>query len=129
MIEAMEIIQVAQRALDLERAVLFYERLLGMPVTARFDPPGLVFFQLPNTRLLIERGAPSSLIYLSVPDVREVCERLRAEGIRIVTPPHVIYHHPDDAIGPAGSDEWMGFIEDSEGNTLGLVSWLPSAGE
>ncbi len=30
-----------------------------------------------------------------------------------------------DALGPAGTDEWMAFIRDSEGNTVGLVSHEP----
>jgi methylmalonyl-CoA/ethylmalonyl-CoA epimerase len=36
--------------------------------------------------------------------------------------PHVIFTHDDDTLGPAGTDEWMTFIRDSEGNLLGLVS-------
>ena len=28
----------------------------------------------------------------------------------------------------AGSDEWMAFVTDSEGNTVGLVSHSPAAG-
>jgi methylmalonyl-CoA/ethylmalonyl-CoA epimerase len=42
--------------------------------------------------------------------------------VEIETEPHVIFHHDDDLIGPAGTDEWMAFVRDSEGNTLGLVS-------
>ncbi|HET8765987.1 MAG TPA: VOC family protein, partial [Pedococcus sp.] len=46
--------QVAQRATDLDRAARFYERLLGSPPLARFDPPGLLFFSLGDgTRLLL----------------------------------------------------------------------------
>jgi methylmalonyl-CoA/ethylmalonyl-CoA epimerase len=36
--------QIAQRADDLDRAVEFYRDTLGLPLTARFDPPGLAFF-------------------------------------------------------------------------------------
>jgi methylmalonyl-CoA/ethylmalonyl-CoA epimerase len=35
----------------------------------------------------------------------------------------VIFHHDDDALGPAGHDEWQAFIRDSEGNLVGLVSF------
>ena len=121
----MELIQVAQRAEDLARAVGFYERLLGMPVAAQFDPPGLAFFILGDTRLLLDRGAPSALIYLEVEDVRARVEELRASGVTIVSESRVIYSHEDDTLGPAGTDEWMAFITDSEGNTVGLVSRLP----
>lgn len=118
----MNLIQVAQHADDLDRAVAFYEALLGHPVSARFDPPGLAFFDLDGIRLLLDRAAPTALIYLGVDDVRERTEQLRAAGVHIDTDPHVIFQHEDDTLGPAGTDEWMSFIRDSEGNTVGLVS-------
>jgi methylmalonyl-CoA/ethylmalonyl-CoA epimerase len=120
------LVQVAQRAEDLDRAVAFYEDLLGQKVAARFDPPGLAFFMLGNTRLLIEKGALSSLIYLGVDDVNASVDALRARGVTIQTEPHVIFQHSDDTLGPAGEDEWMAFITDSEGNTVGLVSYATS---
>ena len=115
--------QVAQRVEDLERAARFYTRLLGSPPLARFDPPGLVFFGLEGgTRLLLERGAPAAMLYLQVDDVRSRLDELRADGVEVHTEPHVIFSHPDDTLGPAGTDEWMAFIRDSEGNLVGLVS-------
>jgi methylmalonyl-CoA/ethylmalonyl-CoA epimerase len=119
----MELVQVAQHVDDLGRAVAFYENLLGRKVTARFDPPGLAFFLLDGTRLLLDAGAPSSLIYLAVDDVEFSVSELRSRGVAITTEPHVIFQHPDDTLGPAGTDEWMAFIVDSEGNTVGLVSY------
>jgi methylmalonyl-CoA/ethylmalonyl-CoA epimerase len=121
------LIQVAQRAEDLARATDFYRRLLGSEPTGTFDPPGLVFFDLAGTRLLLDRVAPSALIYLGVADVRTRVEELRAEGVEIAGEPHVIFQHVDDALGPAGTDEWMAFVKDSEGNTVGLVSRTPTA--
>jgi methylmalonyl-CoA/ethylmalonyl-CoA epimerase len=121
------LIQIAQRAEDLSRASDFYARLLGIDPSAQFDPPGLVFFDLDGTRLLLDRVAPSALVYLGVDDVRTRVEELRAEGVQITGEPHVIFQHVDDALGPAGTDEWMAFVEDSEGNTVGLVSRSPTA--
>ena len=124
----MELVQIAQRAEDLERATRFYSRLLGSEPVASFDPPGLVFFSLGSTRLLLDRGAPSALIYLRVPSVRAAIEELRAEGMEVTSEPHVIFQHDTDALGPAGHDVWMGFITDTEGNLVGLVSWESSEG-
>ena len=121
----MEILQVAQHADDLDRAAAFYTELLGGPPAARFDPPGLVFFNIGVSRLLLEQAAASALIYLQVDDVRQMSERMRARGVAIVDEPHVIFSHTDDTLGPAGTDEWMAFITDSEGNTVGLVSFEP----
>ena len=119
--------QVAQHADDLDRAAAFYERLLGSPPLARFDPPGLLFFGLGGTRLLLEQGASSALLYLAVNDVPSRVEELRADGVVVEAEPHVIFSHTDDTLGPAGSDEWMAFIRDSEGNLVGLVSHSPRA--
>ena len=124
----MKLLQVAQHADDLERATAFYTALLGSPPVGRFDPPGLVFFSLGSTRLLLDRGAPSALIYLRVPSVRAAIEELRPVGVDVTSEPHVIFQHDTAALGPAGHDEWMGFIKDTEGNLVGLVSWESSEG-
>lgn len=121
----MKLTQVAQRATDLDRAAAFYSRLLDSEPAARFDPPGLLFYTLEGTRLLLDGAAPSALLYLQVDSVRDRIETLRADGVRIVSEPHVIFEHDDDTLGPAGTAEWMAFVEDSEGNTVGLVSHEP----
>jgi predicted enzyme related to lactoylglutathione lyase len=114
--------QVAQHADDLDRAVGFYTALIGEPPIAVFDPPGLAFFRLGETRLLIERGAPSALIYLRVDDVRATVERLRGDGVSIANEAHVIFTDSEGQFGPAGAQEWMAFITDSEDNLVGLAS-------
>ena len=118
----MELTQVVQGVHELSRAAAFYERLLGAPPLATYDPPGLVFFRLGATRLLLERGAPSALLYLQVDDVQARIEELRADGVEVHGEPHVIFSHTDDTLGPAGTDEWQAFVRDSEGNLVGLVS-------
>ena len=124
----MKLIQVAQRAADLDRAAAFYTDLLGQAPTAVFDPPGLVFFDLDGVRLLIERGVQPAMLYLRVDDVRARVEHLRADGVEIVGEPHVIFVHADDTLGPAGTAEVQAFVRDSEGNTVGLVGFeAPSA--
>ncbi|HET7072045.1 MAG TPA: VOC family protein [Nocardioides sp.] len=120
------LVQVALRATDLDRAAAFYGELLGMAPTGRFDPPGLLFFDLDGTRLLLEGAAPPSMLYLEVPDVRRAVEALRGRT-EVVTEPHEIFTHEDDTLGPAGTTEWQAFVLDSEGNTLGLVGFEPSA--
>ncbi len=119
----MKLLQVAQHADDLDRASGFYERLLDSTPTARFDPPGLLFFDLDGVRLLLEPGAPSALLYLAVDDVDAAIER---SGATVVSAPHVIFTHADDTLGPVGTDEVQAFIEDSEGNTVGLIEFRRS---
>jgi methylmalonyl-CoA/ethylmalonyl-CoA epimerase len=114
--------QVAQHADDLQRARDFYTRLLGVEPSGYFDPPGLLFFRAGSIRLLLEQNAPSALLYLHVDDLEATVASLRAQEVEIVSEPHVIFRHSDDSLGPAGTEEWMAFIRDSEGNTVGLVS-------
>ena len=120
------LVQVALHAADLDRAAAFYGGLLGAEPTGRFEPPGLLFFDLGGTRLLLEGAAPSSMLYLEVADVRRCVEELRGRT-DIVSEPHALFTHEDDALGPAGTTEWQAFVTDSEGNLLGLVSFEPSA--
>lgn len=117
----MRLVQVAQRAEDLDRANAFYGDLLGAAPSASYDPPGLVFFDLDGVRLLLDRGAPSALLYLHVTDIDATVDRLRGRGVTVESEPHVIFSHADDTLGPPGTDEWQAFVRDSEGNLVGLV--------
>jgi methylmalonyl-CoA/ethylmalonyl-CoA epimerase len=68
------------------------------------------------------------LIYLEVADLRLSVGELRASGAKIVQGPQLVYSHVDGSLGPAGTDEWMAFVKDSEGNTVGLVGREASGG-
>jgi methylmalonyl-CoA/ethylmalonyl-CoA epimerase len=118
--------QIALHAEDLNRAAQFYEAFTGTPPRALFDPPGLLFFDLDGTRLLLDRGAPSSLLYLDVDDIEAAVDRVRALGAPIESAPHVIFEHFDEKLGPAGAAEWQAFFRDSEGNLVGLVELRPA---
>jgi methylmalonyl-CoA/ethylmalonyl-CoA epimerase len=120
-VDAVKLVQIAQHAEDLDRAARFYTELLGAGPVARYDPPGLVFFDLGGVRLLLDRAAPSALLYFPVPDIAAAIERLQAGGAVLDSEPHVIFTHEDSTLGPAGADEWMAFVRDPEDNLVGLV--------
>lgn len=113
--------QVAQQVEDIDRATAFYRDVLGLRFIARFDPPGIAFFDLGGSRLLLERGAPSALLYLGVDDVTAMTDRLREAGVAIESEPHVIHVDHDGQFGPPGEAEEMSFFRDSEGNLLALA--------
>lgn len=118
----MRLVQVALHAEDLSRAADFYTVLLESAPVAHYDDAGLVFFDLDGVRLMLERDAPASLLYLHVDNVHDTLDRL--DGlIDIVSRPHRIFTHHDDTLGPAGREEWQAFIRDTEGNTVGLVAF------
>lgn len=117
----MRLRQVAQHAEDLDRAVAFYRDTLGLRLLALFDPPGLAFFDLDGVRLLIERGAPSALIYLDTDDIDAKVAELRTAGVRVEAEPHMIFRDDEGTFGDPGVEEWMAFVRDSEDNVVGLV--------
>ena len=120
--KSVELHQVAQHADDLDRAVAFYSDVLGCEFITKINPPGLAFLRLGSVRLLLDKAAPSALIYLRVDDVRATAETLRAAGVPIESEPHVINTDTDGIFGEAGFQEWMTFVRDSEGNLVGLAS-------
>ena len=99
----------------------FYRDVLELPLIARFDPPGLAFFDLGDTRLLLEAGAPSALLYLRVDDPAATLERLRKQRVVIEQDAHVIFSDSEGQFGPRGEDEVMAFFRDSEQNLVGLA--------
>ena len=113
--------QIAQHADDLERATAFYRDVLGLRHLATFDPPGLVFFDLGNARLLLERGASAATLYLEVDDIDARHAELAAAGVELVGEPHCIFRDDAGTFGTPGTEEWMTFLRDSEGNLVGLV--------
>jgi methylmalonyl-CoA/ethylmalonyl-CoA epimerase len=115
------LVQVAQRVQDLERAAAFYSALISSPPVAAFHPPGLVFFDLAGVRLLLEREAPSALLYLRVDDLESAVARVG--GLEILSTAHRIFTHDTNTLGPIGQEEWQSFIRDPEGNTVGLVEF------
>ena len=117
--------QVALHVDDMERAVAFYRDVVELPLVARFDPPGLAFFDLGNVRLLLEAGAPASLLYLEVDDIDATRARLGAAGVGFVDEPHLIFADAEGTFGRPGVGEWMTFFRDSEGNLVALVERRP----
>ena len=81
----------------------------------------MLFYDLEGTRLLLQVDGPKSLIYLEVEDVREEVELLRSKGITIAIDPHIVFPDPQGVFDKPGS-EWLAFIEDTEGNNVGLMS-------
>lgn len=114
--------QVAQRADDLDASVAFYTEVLGLPLIARFDPPGLAFVALGDTRLLLERTTSSATLYLRVDDIHDAYRRLEERGVVFESEPHLIHRDEDATFGPAGQEEWMAFFRDPAGNVVALAA-------
>jgi methylmalonyl-CoA/ethylmalonyl-CoA epimerase len=111
--------QVAVPIRDLRRAVDFYRDQLGMKFL--FEVPKMAFFDCQGVRLLLSLPEnegdhrQSSILYFSVPDINAAFRELVNRGVNFTSEPHLIAKMPDH-------DLWMAFFEDSEGNTLALMS-------
>jgi methylmalonyl-CoA/ethylmalonyl-CoA epimerase len=120
--------QVAMFSSDLDRSIAFYRDTLGATFLAKFDPPGLVFFRVGSTRLLLEKRAPRATVYFWVDDIQRSAERLRAAGVKLETPPQVIHRDDQGLFGAPGGEEWMAFFRDPDDNVLALASRRPAGG-
>lgn len=117
--------QVALPSSSLDRSISFYRDLLGLTLIARFNPPGLAFFQLGEVRLLLEhadtREPSSSVVYLQVRDIRHAHKTLTARGVNFSSEPHLIHTDDHGTFGEPGAQEWMAFFDDPDKNTLALA--------
>lgn len=118
--------QVSLCIRDVRRAERFYGETLGLPHVFTFGD--LAFFDAGGVRLYLHRKEeadwrPGSILYFVVDDIHRAQDQLTARGARFSGAPHVIY--TDDA---TGTEEWMTFFEDGEGNTLALMSRVAPTG-
>lgn len=120
--------QVALSAPDLDAAVAFYRDVLGASFIARFDPPGLAFFDFDGVRVLLERNASAGTLYFHVDDIDAGVAELSRRGVSIEFGPAMIHRDEDGTFGPAGEEEWMAFFKDPGGNTLALATRKPPSG-
>ncbi|HSD68892.1 MAG TPA: VOC family protein [Woeseiaceae bacterium] len=118
--------QVALTSTDLDEAQSFYEEQLGLRMIARFDPPGLMFFDAGGVRLSIQRvDAPHStdaVIYFRVSDIDSASQTLKDRGVTFERDAELVFHDREGQFGKAGEEEWMAFFRDPDGHLLALAS-------
>lgn len=117
--------QIALGVSDLDRAAAFYGETLGLPEIARFDPPGLAFFDLGGYRLLLERSSArevgSAVLYFETDDIERRVGELEGKGVEFGAGPTRIHVDAEGLFGDPGVEEWMAFFTDPDGNALALV--------
>lgn len=114
---------MALLATDLDEAIDFYERTLGLSFIDRFEPPGLAFFNLGRgLRLLLSATASEATLYFRVDDIDSAVRSLSRRGVSFLQKPAMVHRDDDGRLGKKGTEEWMAFFRDPSGNLLALVS-------
>jgi predicted enzyme related to lactoylglutathione lyase len=111
--------QISMTAHDIDRAVRFYRDTLRVPFLFT-APPRLAFFNCDGVRLMLSTPEPGfdhpgSVLYFAVDDIRQVHDTLASRGVTFKTGPHKIATLADREV-------WLADFEDTEGNTLALMS-------
>lgn len=111
--------QIAHTVKDIEPAVAFFRDVLGLPHL--FTAGQLAFFDCAGTRLMVDalpeaQGNGNSVLYFTVPEIHAAADALKGKGVTFTGEPHRIHTHPD------GTEEWMAFFTDPEGNALSIMS-------
>lgn len=112
---------------DLDRTLAFWRDVLGLPLHARYDPPGVAYLMTQGVRLLFIDAVPAGTVYLDMPGLKPFCEAAIAAGVPFTAKPSMVHFDSKGEFGPAGEEEWMAFLKDPAGNTVGLVERLMPA--
>jgi methylmalonyl-CoA/ethylmalonyl-CoA epimerase len=111
--------QIFIRVRQLDRAIAFYRDVLGLPFLFT-APPAMAFFACGGVRLLLGPAEdarfdhPASIIYYAVQDIEATAAALERRGAVFERAPHLVHR-------AAGMELWIGFLQDSEGNTLAIM--------
>ena len=115
------IMQILVPVSDVEKATEFYERVLELPLLYTY--PGNAFFNADGVRLYLAQPSEPDFdgrasIYFKVEDVTGTFERLVAAGAAVREEPELV--HRDEAY-----DLWLAFVQDLDGNNIGLMREAP----
>lgn len=106
---------------DLDATLDFWRDVLGLPLHVRYDPPGIAFIVTEGVRLLFTDGVPPGTVYLDISELEAFHQVADAAGIPFTAAPALVHHDKEGQFGLAGESEWMAFLKDPAGNTIGLV--------
>jgi len=106
---------------DLDRTLAFWHDCLLLPLHSRFDPPGIAFILVGGVRLFFSDGLPPGTVYLDISGLGDFCSGVKSRGGVFTAAPALVHRDREGLFGPAGEEEWMAFLKDPAGNTVGLV--------
>jgi len=115
------IMQILVPVADVDRAAEFYEHVLGLPLLFRY--PGNAFLDAQGVRIYLasptEAGFDgAATVYFRVDDVTGTLARLEAAGATVRERPEIAHRDAD-------YDLWLAFVQDLDGNNIGLMREAP----
>ncbi|MDQ2634251.1 MAG: glyoxalase [Pseudomonadota bacterium] len=111
---------------DLDNTLAFWRDVLGVPLHVRYDPPGIAFLLAGDVRLFFGDGVPPGTVYLDMTGLDDFHRAAAAQGVPFTAAPALVHLDREGRFGPAGEAEWMAFLKDPGGNTVGLVERKPA---
>lgn len=116
--------QVSMTVTEIERSVAFYRDQVRLPHL--FTAGQLAFFDCGGVRLMVDalpeaQGNGNSVLYFRVGDIKAAQAELAGRGVPFEGEPHMIHRHPD------GTEEWMTFFRDPDGNMLALMAQVKAS--
>lgn len=115
------LLQIAVKATDLDESVAFYRDKVGLTLLGRFDPPGIAFFDLGGTRLMLAADAPPGQFYLRVSRIDAARQELIARGVAFESEPIRVHQDTAGQFGPVGMSDWLAFFRDPASNIVALA--------
>jgi DNA-binding CsgD family transcriptional regulator/catechol 2,3-dioxygenase-like lactoylglutathione lyase family enzyme len=111
--------QVSRDVSNLEKAIEWFRDVLGLPLLGDFG--NVALFDMGGVRLFIskpegESTTGNSIIYFRVDDIDAAYNDLSSREIEFRGAPHMIARMPD------GTEEWMAFFDDMDGQPLAIMS-------
>ena len=83
--------------------------------------PGIAFILVGGVRLFFADGVPAGTVYLDIDGLDAFATMRPRRGAAFTAMPALVHVDRDGQFGPAGENEWMAFLKDPAGNTIGLV--------
>jgi len=111
---------------DLDATLDFWRDVLGLSVHARYVPPGIHSKLVHGVPLHLTDAAPPGTVYLDMSELDAFHAAANAAGVPFTAAPSLVHHDKEGQFGPAGEFEWMAFLKDPAGNTIGLVERRPN---
>jgi catechol 2,3-dioxygenase-like lactoylglutathione lyase family enzyme/DNA-binding CsgD family transcriptional regulator len=120
--------QISRQVRDVEAAEAWFRDVLGLTHLYSFPSAvgKLAFFDCGGTRLFLSKNESGSepgqqnVLYFRVDDINARFDELKGRGVEFVDAPHMIFKHPD------GTEEWMVFFHDCDGQMLALMAQVPA---